>query len=84
MEKVAAIDYIPQRPPMVMVDYIFHCDNVVTQTQTLVREDNRFVEDGKLLRSGLLEMIAQTCAARENRLSGGWQAGEDRSDRRST
>src|SRR5574344_846758 len=71
MEKVAAINYIPQRPPMVMVDYILHCDTVATQTQTLIREDNRFVEDGKLLMCGLLEMIAQTCAARIGYLGAG-------------
>ena len=71
MKEVPAIDYIPQRPPMVMVDNILRCDNVVTVTETYIGNDNIFVEDGRLLESGLLEMMAQTCAARIGYLSAG-------------
>ncbi|MBP5535446.1 MAG: pseudouridylate synthase [Bacteroidales bacterium] len=55
---------LPQRPPMVMVDRLLHCDPVVTQTEFTVRNDNIMVEDGKLSACGLIENIAQTCAAR--------------------
>ena len=55
---------LPQRPPMVMVDRLLHCDPVVTETEFTVREDNIMVDDGKLSACGLIENIAQTCAAR--------------------
>ena len=55
---------IPQRPPMVMVDRLLHCDTVVTQTELTIREDNIMVENGHLSEIGLIENIAQTCAAR--------------------
>lgn len=55
---------IPQRPPMVMVDRLLHCDPVLTETEFLVREDCIMMEDGRLSAMGLIENIAQTCAAR--------------------
>lgn len=55
---------IPQRPPMVMVDRLLHCDTVVTQTDLTIREDNIMVENWHLSEIGLIENIAQTCAAR--------------------
>ncbi|MBP5541891.1 MAG: pseudouridylate synthase [Bacteroidales bacterium] len=55
---------LPQRPPMVMVDRLLHCDPVVTETEFTVREDNILAEDGRLSACGLIENIAQTCAAR--------------------
>ena len=55
---------LPQRPPMVMVDRLLHCDPVLTETELTVRPDNIMVEDGHLAEIGLLENVAQTCAAR--------------------
>ena len=55
---------LPQRPPMVMVDRLLHCDPVVTQTELTVREDNIMVDDRVMSACGLIENIAQTCAAR--------------------
>ena len=55
---------LPQRPPMVMVDRLVHCDLVVTETELTVREDNIMVDNGRLSACGLIENIAQTCAAR--------------------
>ena len=55
---------LPQRPPMVMVDRLLHCDPVVTETEFTVREDNILVDGGRLSACGLVENIAQTCAAR--------------------
>lgn len=63
-DNIDILTLIPQRPPFVMVDRLIHCDSVVTETQLLVREDNIFVDDGRLSASGLTENIAQTCAAR--------------------
>lgn len=55
---------LPQRPPMVMVDKLLHCDPEVTETEFAVREDNIMVDNGKMSAFGLIENIAQTCAAR--------------------
>lgn len=55
---------IPQRPPMVMVDRVLHCDTVVTETELTVSKDNIMVEDGHMSAIGLIENVAQTCAAR--------------------
>ena len=55
---------LPQRPPMVMVDRLLHCNPVLTETELTIREDNIMVEDGRMGETGLLENVAQTCAAR--------------------
>lgn len=55
---------IPQRPPFVMVDRLEHCDERVTVTTFLVRSDNLFLHQGRLTTPGLVENMAQTCAAR--------------------
>lgn len=47
-----------------MVDRLVHFDKVFTKTEFEIRPDNLFVEDGKFLEAGLVENIAQTCAAR--------------------
>ena len=49
---------------MVMVDRLLHCDPVLTETELTIRPDNIMVENGHLTAIGLLENIAQTCAAR--------------------
>lgn len=55
---------LPQRPPMVMVSRLLHCDTVLTTTELDIQEDNILVENGCLSEIGLIENIAQTCAAR--------------------
>lgn len=57
-------DLLPQQPPFVMVDKLVHFDEKLTVTQLEVREDNLFFDDGRFTASGLIENIAQTCAAR--------------------
>ena len=49
---------------MVMVDRLLHCDPVVTETEFTVREDCIMVDGGQMSACGLVENIAQTCAAR--------------------
>ena len=56
--------YIPQRPPIVMINGIKAVDGSLTRTGFYVAPDNIFVEDGKLQAPGLMENIAQTAAAR--------------------
>ena len=63
-DAVDILDILPQHPPFVMVDKLLFCDKETTKTAFTVREDNIFVENGCLSASGLIENIAQTCAAR--------------------
>ena len=58
------LELIPQRPPMVMVDRLLHCDAVVTETSFTVRHDSIMTEESHLSPIGIIENIAQTCAAR--------------------
>ena len=64
IEDITLKELIPQRPPFVMIDKLLSCDMVVTTTELEVREDNIFVADSRLTAEGLMENIAQTCAAR--------------------
>ena len=61
---VNIVDLLPQRKPFVMISSLLTCSYQKTVTRFLIQEDNVFVEDGKLVPEGLVENIAQTCAAR--------------------
>lgn len=58
------MDLLPQRPPFIMVDRLIHYDPVVAKTIFEVRDDNLFCKNGVLEEAGLIENIAQTCAAK--------------------
>jgi predicted hotdog family 3-hydroxylacyl-ACP dehydratase len=58
------LDLLPQRPPFIMVDRLTCYDPVTTKTAFKVKRDNLFCRDGIMEESGLIENIAQTCAAR--------------------
>ena len=68
-EEIDILTLIPQRPPFVMVDRLLHFDTQTTITEFEVRADNIFVDDGKLSSEGIVENIAQTCAARMGYIS---------------
>lgn len=57
-------ELLPQQEPFVMVGKLTHFDRVRTVTETTIAPENMFVEDGQMTASGLIENIAQTCAAR--------------------
>lgn len=57
-------EILPQRDPFVMIDTMVHFEMSNTTTETTIRESNIFVTDGVFTASGLIENIAQTCAAR--------------------
>lgn len=72
ISSVNVLDLIPQRSPFIMIDCLTHFDPVITSSRFTVRDNNLFFSEGRLLASGLIENIAQTCAARIgyiNRLS---------------
>jgi len=55
---------LPQQEPFVMVGTLIHFEMTKTVTELVIPEDNIFVNDGKFSASGLIENMAQTCAAR--------------------
>lgn len=63
-DKIDIHELLPQREPFVMVGRLVYFDNEKTVVQTEVKEDNIFVENGVFTVSGIIENIAQTCAAR--------------------
>ena len=57
-------ELLPQQSPFTMIDCLTKFDEKITETSFEVRNDNIFVENGKLNACALAENIAQTCAAR--------------------
>ena len=63
-EQINTSALLPQQHPFIMVDTLVHFDETTTRTHLQVREDNIFVENRTFTESGIIENIAQTCAAR--------------------
>ncbi|MGG7662003.1 hypothetical protein [Dyadobacter sp. BHUBP1] len=61
--KDAITDYIPHRPPFVMVDSLVNATRELFESDFTVTDDNMLVQDGFFQETGLIEHIAQTCAA---------------------
>ena len=61
---INVLELLPQRPPFVMVDHLTDYSETQSSCCLLVRPDNIFLENGCLAPAGLIEHIAQTCAAR--------------------
>ncbi len=55
--------YIPQRPPMVMVDELVRAEANLAVTRFTILQDNLFLISRRLGEPGLVENIAQTIAA---------------------
>lgn len=55
---------LPQQEPFVMIDGLRHFGADAVVTWFSIRQDNLFVSQDTLSAGGLLENIAQTCAAR--------------------
>ena len=64
LRKIDIHELLPQQEPFVMIGTLTHFDRTLTVTETEVTADNIFVEEGCFSASGLMENIAQTCAAR--------------------
>lgn len=64
LSKIDIHELLPQREPFVMVGSLQAFSMEETVTNTEIKEDNIFVEDGVFTPSGIIENIAQTCAAR--------------------
>ena len=64
LEDIPITSLIPQRPPFVMVDRVLSCTPAEAVTEFTVREDNIFLDDNLLAPAGMIENMAQACAAR--------------------
>jgi predicted hotdog family 3-hydroxylacyl-ACP dehydratase len=57
------LEYIPHRPPFVMVDELISVSENITVSGFKITEDNIFSSEGYFYEGGLIENIAQTIAA---------------------
>lgn len=64
LTEIPVTELLPQQPPFVMIDCLTGFSETTTETCLTVRDDNVLVQDGRLSVYGLVENIAQTCAAR--------------------
>ncbi len=55
---------LPQQEPFVMVGNLIAFSSDASTTETVINETNIFVDNGHFSPSGMMENIAQTCAAR--------------------
>ena len=55
---------LPQQEPFVMVGNLIAFTSDASTTETVISDTNIFVENGYFSPSGMMENIAQTCAAR--------------------
>lgn len=58
------LQYIPQRPPIVLVSRIYKSDDTTIITGFDMIEGHIFTHHGKLTESGIIENMAQTAASR--------------------
>lgn len=56
------LEFIPQRPPFVMVDTLFSSNERETVSCLTITSENKMVFDGFFQEGGILENIAQTAA----------------------
>lgn len=54
---------IPQRPPFLMIDRVVSCDGIDAVIDFFVSQDNVLSENNLLSASGIIENMAQSCAA---------------------
>lgn len=57
------LNYIPQRDPICLVHSIYESSDEGTKTGFIVEKDHFFVSDGCLTEAGVIENLAQSCAA---------------------
>lgn len=58
------LELLPQRPPFLLVDKLEDFEPETSVTSFEVKEDGILVRGGRLSEAGILENVAQSCAAR--------------------
>lgn len=70
LSNIPLSDILPQRSPFVMIDALVRCESDTTETVFKVKSDCVFCNsEGRFSEAGMVENIAQTCAARIGYLS---------------
>ncbi len=64
LKSINVHELLPQQEPFVMIDRLIGFDEKITITETNINESRLFVDNGHFTAAGLIENIAQTCAAR--------------------
>ena len=64
IEKDQILNYIPQRPPIVLISRIYKADEASVITGFDVCEDHLLTHNRRLTESGIVENMAQTAASR--------------------
>lgn len=62
------LELIPQRPPMVMVDELVLCNEKQVISHFTIQADNIFMDRNGFTAPGMMEVMAQTAAARNGYL----------------
>jgi predicted hotdog family 3-hydroxylacyl-ACP dehydratase len=57
------LQYIPQRPPMVLISRMYKCDELSVITGFDIIDDHILTQQGVLTESGIIENMAQTAAS---------------------
>lgn len=57
------LQYIPQRPPLVLISRIYKCDETCVVTGFDIINEHILTQNGKLTESGIIENMAQTAAS---------------------
>ncbi len=60
---VSIQEFLPHRPPMLMVNTLEHLSLEDVITQFTIQPSDVFVENGQFVEAGLIENAAQTCSA---------------------
>ena len=58
------LQYIPQRPPIVLISRIYKSDDTTVVTGFDITDEHIFAHHGKLTESGIIENMAQSAASR--------------------
>jgi len=61
---IPIVKLIPQRSPMIMVDKMLSCDENNAVAEFTIRQDNILLGDKSFSAPGIVENMAQSCAAR--------------------
>ncbi len=64
LQLVDVHELLPQQEPFVMIGRLVSLDATTTVSELTIAPDNLFVDDGYFSASGMIENVAQTCAAR--------------------
>lgn len=64
VRNISLENLLPQRPPFVMVEHLVHYEEDKVVSETTIQSSNIYVDNGVMQAYGLIENIAQTCAAR--------------------